>query len=189
MYWQIGQVIQEEEQQGKERADYGEFLIKSLSEILQPQFGSGFSVRQLEMWSQFYRSFPNKNALRSQFNWTHYRTLIRIENQDKKEFYIAEAAKNNWTARQLERQVNSQLSFSAVSSKSRKVRRRCLPRCLALRRVPSYLGRHLREKTLSIPYHSLMVSLWFSYDARISVYTYSVGSKYLTYSWPYIPVL
>lgn len=49
------------------------------------------------------------NALRSQFSWTHYRTLIRIEKQAKREFYIAEAEKNNWTARQLERQVNSQL--------------------------------------------------------------------------------
>ena len=68
MYWQIGQVIQEEEQQGKERAGYGEFLIKSLSETLQPQFGSGFSVRQLEMCRQFYRTFPNTNALRSQFS-------------------------------------------------------------------------------------------------------------------------
>ena len=109
MYWQIGKVILEEEQEGKERAGYGEFLIKSLSETLQPQFGSGFSIRQLEMCRQFYRSFPITNALRSQFSWTHYRTLIRIDNQDKKEFYIAEAAKNNWTARQLERQVNSQL--------------------------------------------------------------------------------
>jgi len=58
---------------------------------------------------QFYRTFPNTNALRSQFSWTHYRTLIRIENPDKREFYIAEAEKNNWSARQLERQVNSQL--------------------------------------------------------------------------------
>ena len=49
MYWQIGKVILEEEQEGKERAGYGEFLIKSLSETLQPQFGSGFSIRQLEM--------------------------------------------------------------------------------------------------------------------------------------------
>lgn len=109
MYWQIGKVILEEEQQGKERAVYGEFLIKSLSDQLQPQFGSGFSVRQLEMCRQFYRTFPITNALRSQFSWTHYRTLIRIENQDKREFYIAETEKNNWTARQLERQVNSQL--------------------------------------------------------------------------------
>jgi len=109
MYWQIGKVIFEEEQQGKDRADYGKFLIKSISDEFQPQFGTGFSVRQLEMCRQFYRTFPITNALRSQFSWTHYRTLIRIENQDKREFYIAEADKNNWTARQLERQVNSQL--------------------------------------------------------------------------------
>lgn len=109
MYWHIGQVILEEEQAGKDRAGYGEFLIKSLSEELQPQFGSGFSVRQLELCRQFYRTFPITNALRSQFSWTHYRSLIRIENQDKREFYIAEAAKNNWSARQLERQINSQL--------------------------------------------------------------------------------
>jgi predicted nuclease of restriction endonuclease-like (RecB) superfamily len=109
MYWQIGKVIFEEEQQGKDRADYGKYLIKSISETFQPQFGTGFSIRQLEMNRQFYKTFPITNALRSQFSWTHYRTLIRIENQDKREFYIAEASKNNWTARQLERQMNSQL--------------------------------------------------------------------------------
>jgi hypothetical protein len=56
---------------------------------------------------QFYRTFPITNALRSQFSWTHYRTLIRIDNLDKREFYIVETEKNNWNARQLERQVNS----------------------------------------------------------------------------------
>ena len=109
MYWQIGKVILEEEQQGKERADYGAYLIKSLAEALEPQFGNGFSFRQLNLFRQFYRSFPIVNALRSQFSWTHYRTLIRIDNEDKREFYIAESSKNNWNARQLERQVNSQL--------------------------------------------------------------------------------
>lgn len=109
MYWQIGKTIFEEEQQGKDRAEYGKFVLKSISDVFQPQFGTGFSVRQLEMNRQFYKQFPIANALRSQFNWTHYRTLIRIENQDKKDFYIAETEKNNWTARQLERQVNSQL--------------------------------------------------------------------------------
>ena len=109
MYWQIGKVIFEEEQQGKKRAGYGEFLIKSLSEQLQPQFGSGFSIRQLEMCRQFYRTFPIANTLRSQFSWSHYRLLIRADNQDKREFYIAETEKNNWSVRQLERQINSQL--------------------------------------------------------------------------------
>lgn len=116
MYWQIGKIIFEEEQEGKDRADYGKYLIKTISETFQPQFGSGFSVRQLEMNRQFYRTFPNTNALRSQLSWTHYRTIIRIDNQDKRDFYIAEAEKNNWTARQLERQVNSQLFERLIMS-------------------------------------------------------------------------
>lgn len=60
---------------------------------MQPKFGIDYSVRQLEMCRQFYRIFPIVNALRSQFSWTHYRTLIHIDNQDKREFYIAEAQK------------------------------------------------------------------------------------------------
>lgn len=109
MYWQIGKVIFEEEQQGKDRAEYGTFLIKSISNEFQPQLGTGFSIRQLERYRQFYRQFPIASALRTQFSWTHYKTLLSIDNQDKKDFYIAETEKNNWTARQLERQVNSQL--------------------------------------------------------------------------------
>lgn len=109
MYGKIGQVIFEEEQQREDRAAYGTFLIKSLSKELKPQFGSGFSQRHLHWYVQFYRIFPIVNALRSQFSWTHYRTLLRIDNDDKREFYIEEARKNNWSARQLQRQVNSQL--------------------------------------------------------------------------------
>ena len=109
MYWQIGKVLFEEEQQGKERAGYGEFLIQTLADQLQPQYGSGFSKRQLYWYIQFYRAFPIMSALRTQFNWTHYKLLLPIDNKDKRVFYIAEAEKNNWSARQLERQINSQL--------------------------------------------------------------------------------
>ncbi len=119
MCWQIRKVILEEEQEGKERAGYGEFLIKSLSATLQPQFGSGFSVRQLERYRQFYRTFPIASALRTQFSWTHYKTLLSIDNQDKREFYIAEADKNNWSARQPERQVNSQLFEHSIVGRRR----------------------------------------------------------------------
>jgi predicted nuclease of restriction endonuclease-like (RecB) superfamily len=109
MYWHIGKRIFEEEQEGKDRADYGSYLIKMLSKELQPIFGSGFSGRQLERYRQFYRVFPIASALRTQLNWTQYRTLISIDNEDKRGFYIAESVKNNWTARQMERQINSQL--------------------------------------------------------------------------------
>ncbi len=80
-----------------------------MSENLAPVYGSGFSVRQLETMRQFYRAFPITNALRSQLNWTQYRMLIRIEDEDKRTFYIAESIKNHWTSRQLERQINSNL--------------------------------------------------------------------------------
>lgn len=120
LYWNIGKRIFEEEQAGKERADYGAYLIKSLSKSLQPQFGSGFSVRQLERCRQFFRAFPIASALRTQFGWTHYKLLISVDNQDKMEFYQLEAARNNWTARQLERQINSQLFERLLLSSDKK---------------------------------------------------------------------
>ncbi|MDN5286312.1 MAG: hypothetical protein JWR38_2586 [Mucilaginibacter sp.] len=109
MYWQIGQRIFEEEQQGKERADYGNYLTKFIADQLEPEYGSGFSKRQIELFRQFYRTFPIANALRSQLGWTHYKILLRVDSQDKIDFYIAEAIKNNWTTRQLERQIHSSL--------------------------------------------------------------------------------
>jgi predicted nuclease of restriction endonuclease-like (RecB) superfamily len=109
MYWHIGERIFNEEQQGKDRADYGNYLIKYLSEQLQPEYGSGFSVRQLERYRQFYRMFPIASSLRTQLSWTHYKLLLSITNEDKREYYIAETVKNNWSVRQMERQINSQL--------------------------------------------------------------------------------
>ncbi|TNH05037.1 DUF1016 domain-containing protein [Testudinibacter sp. TR-2022] len=109
MYWHIGKRIFEEEQLGQERADYGSYLIRYLSEQLQPEFGSGFSRRQLERYRQFFRLFPIASALRTQLSWTHYKLLLPFENADKREYYLAECAKNNWSSRQLERQINSQL--------------------------------------------------------------------------------
>ena len=109
MYWSIGQHIYEKEQQGKERADYGTYLIKTLAESIEPEYGSGFSVRQLAFCRQFYCTYPNMNALRSQLNWTQYRMLIQIPDKDKREYYELEAVNEGWTGRQMERQINSML--------------------------------------------------------------------------------
>jgi DUF1016 N-terminal domain len=109
LYWNIGRRIFEEEQAGKDRADYGTYLIKYLSEQLQPEYGSGFSYRQLNWYRQFYRTFPIVSALRTQLSWTQYKLLLSVDNDDKRTFYIAEAVKNNWTVRQLERQIDSSL--------------------------------------------------------------------------------
>ena len=84
-------------------------LIQSLADQLTQEYGSGFSFRQLNFCRQFYLIFPKVNALRSQLNWTQYRLLLRIEDSDKQTYYLEEACKNHWSARQLERQINSQL--------------------------------------------------------------------------------
>jgi predicted nuclease of restriction endonuclease-like (RecB) superfamily len=109
MYWKLGERIFKEEQQGKERADYGSYLIQNLSKELEPEFGSGFSVRQLERCRQFYRNYPIASAVRTQLNWMQYKMLISIEDASKREYYELEAVKNAWTGRELERQINSNL--------------------------------------------------------------------------------
>lgn len=109
MYWTIGQRIVEKEQQGKERADYGTYLIKNLAKEIEPEFGSGFGERQLKFCRQFYNTYPIRNALRSQLNWSQYRMLIQIPDPDKREYYELEAVNEGWSGRQLERQINSML--------------------------------------------------------------------------------
>ncbi|MDO5664078.1 MAG: PDDEXK nuclease domain-containing protein [Bacteroidia bacterium] len=109
MYWAIGRRILEEEQGGKERAEYGSFLLKNLAKTIEPKYGSGFSVRVLEQCRQFYRTFPIANALRSQLNWFQYRLLIQIDDSDKRSYYEHESVNNAWTGRELERQINSSL--------------------------------------------------------------------------------
>jgi predicted nuclease of restriction endonuclease-like (RecB) superfamily len=109
MYWKLGERIFEEEQQGKERADYGAYLIRNLAIEIEPEFGSGFSYRQLNWCRQFYRIFPIVSALRTQLNWSQYKMLISIEDNNRREYYELESVKNGWTGRELERQINSGL--------------------------------------------------------------------------------
>ncbi|MBO7322276.1 MAG: DUF1016 family protein [Bacteroidales bacterium] len=109
MYWNIGKRIFKTEQQGKERAEYGSYLLKNLAKRLEPEYGSGFSVRQLELCRQFYRIYPIANTLYSQLNWSQYKLLIAIPDEYKREYYQLEAVNNCWTKRELERQINTQL--------------------------------------------------------------------------------
>ena len=109
MYWNIGRRIFEEEQLGNERAEYGAYLIKNLAKDLEPEYGTGFSVRQLERARQFYRLYPITSAVRTQLNWSQYKQLIAIDDPDKREYYELEAVNNCWTGREMERQINSML--------------------------------------------------------------------------------
>ncbi len=109
MYWNLGKRIFEEEQQGKERADYGSYLIKNLAKRLEPEFGSGFGIRQLERARSFYRTYSIASTVRTQLNWSQYKLLISIDDPDKREYYELESVNNAWTARETERQINSML--------------------------------------------------------------------------------
>jgi predicted nuclease of restriction endonuclease-like (RecB) superfamily len=109
MYWKLGERIFVEEQQEKDRAEYGSYLVQKLAINLEAEFGTGFSKRQLELARQFYRTYPIANTLRSQFNWFQYRLLMRIGDETKREFYELEAAKNSWNGKELERQIHAQL--------------------------------------------------------------------------------
>ena len=116
MYWNIGRRIFEEEQQGKDRADYGSYLIKGLSKQLVPEYGSGFGVRQLEQCRQFYRTYPIANTLCSQLNWSQYKLLMAISDKEKREYCELELVNNAWTKRELERQINSMLYERLLAS-------------------------------------------------------------------------
>lgn len=104
-YWHIGRLIVEQEQQGQERAEYGKQQLNQLSSRLQAEFGKGFDVTNLRNMRHFYLTFPKRDALRLELSWTHYRTLIRIENPKAREWYAAEAANQQWSARALARQI------------------------------------------------------------------------------------
>lgn len=104
-YWEIGCLIVEEEQNGQARAQYGKQLLKQLSQHLSQEFGKGFDERNLRNMRSFYLVLPNWNAVRTELSWTHYRLLIRIENEQAREWYIKTAIENHWSARALERQI------------------------------------------------------------------------------------
>ncbi|MBK5245370.1 MAG: DUF1016 family protein [Eubacteriaceae bacterium] len=105
-YWEIGEQIFVDCGEN-DRADYGKKLIKYLSVKLTKEFGSGFDERNLRYMRQFYTTFPIRNALRSELSWTHYRSLMRVPNEQARDFYLEECSKAGWSTRQLERQINT----------------------------------------------------------------------------------
>lgn len=117
-YWNIGKSIIEE-QGGNEKAEYGAGLLKELSKQMTHDFGKGFTVANLKNMRQFYLTFPNGYALRSELSWTHYRLLMRVENDNTREFYMQEAVKSGWSTRQLERQINTFFYERLLSSKNK----------------------------------------------------------------------
>ena len=121
-YWQIGRRIAEQEQRGEARADYGSYLIQSLSRRLSDEFGNGFSVANLKNFRQFYLTYPDPEksyALRSQLRWTHHRLIMRVDNPAARDYYLREASEQNWSSRVLERHINSFYYERLLTSKDK----------------------------------------------------------------------
>jgi predicted nuclease of restriction endonuclease-like (RecB) superfamily len=116
-YWNIGKQIVEEEQNGNERAEYGSYIIKELSSKLTEDFGKGFSQRNLRNMRQFYAYFPIWQAVSAKLSWSHYTLLLRIENQNAREWYANEAVDSNWSTRALERQIGTHYYERILASK------------------------------------------------------------------------
>lgn len=119
-YWQIGKVIVEEEQRGKIRAEYGQKLLEGLAKRLSADFGKGFDDSNLWNMRKFYQTYPILDAVRRELSWTHYRILMRLEKPEARSFYEIECIKNNWSARELERQKGSLLFERLALSKDKK---------------------------------------------------------------------
>ena len=108
-YWEVGRVIVEDEQAGKERAGYGKRVLEGLAERLQTEFGKGYDPSNLRNMRAFFVTYPIRDALRHELSWTHYRLLLRVDNPAARAFYEAEAVNARWSTRELERQINSLL--------------------------------------------------------------------------------
>ena len=117
-YWEIGEQIYIACGEN-DRAEYGKGLLKYLSEKLTAEFGTGFAVRNLQMMRKFYLMYQNANTLCSQLSWSHYRILMRISDDKRREWYTEECAKSGWSVRQLERQINTMFYERLLSSKEK----------------------------------------------------------------------
>ena len=122
-YFLIGKRIVEEEQDGNKRAEYGKNLIKILSKKLTKEFGKGFSETNLEQMRKFFKVYGIPQTLSEEFqfnlSWSHYLILMRMEDINARNFYEIEAFENNWSLRELKRQVNSSLYERLVLSKDK----------------------------------------------------------------------
>jgi predicted nuclease of restriction endonuclease-like (RecB) superfamily len=118
-YWNIGKIIVEDELEGNNRAEYGKEVLKALSEKLTNEFGKGFDITNLRKMRQFYLTFQKRDSVSLELSWTHYRHLLRVENENARLWYLQEAIKENWSTRALERQINSFYYERLLSSKNK----------------------------------------------------------------------
>ena len=122
--WLIGYRIAEEELKGKNRANYGTEILKSLSKELKKEYGKGFEIRNLYYFLKFYKTFPNiLHSLNAKskmiLSWTHYKTLLQVEDSKAREWYEKETAEQTWSVRTLQRNISSQYYYRLLKSQTK----------------------------------------------------------------------
>ena len=117
-YWQIGRDIHIACGEN-DRAPYGKQLIKNASAELTSEFWKGFTPANLRNMRQFYRMFPERDSIKPELSWTHYRSLMRVPDDQARGFYLEEAAKSAWSTRQLDRQINTMFYQRLISSRDK----------------------------------------------------------------------
>ena len=122
-YWKIGRRIVEEEQNGKERAEYGKEILQNLSKVLTEEFGKGYSYRTLREIRQFYLMFSDFEKWRTvsaKLTWSHFQKVLRVSDEKARIFYLTEAAENMWSVRTLDRNISTLYYNRIVASIDKK---------------------------------------------------------------------
>ena len=122
-YWEIGRRIVEEEQNGKERAEYGKEILQNLSKELTEEFGKGYSYRTLREIRQFYLMFSDFEKWRTvsaKLTWSHFQKVLRVSDEKARIFYLTEAAENMWSVRTLDRNISTLYYNRIVASIDKK---------------------------------------------------------------------
>lgn len=117
--WHIGRHIVEFEQDGQSRAAYGKRLLPQLGQSLSQEFGKGFDASNLRYMRLFYQAFPKCDALRHELSWTHYRLMLRVDGPAARQWYMREAAEQNWSTRVLERHIGTLYYERLLSSQGK----------------------------------------------------------------------
>ena len=118
-YWNIGKRIVEQEQQGKQRAKYGAAMMDALAKELTKEYGKSYSKRNLQYFRKFYQYFPDReivNACVHNLTWTHFRSLLRVQDESARIWYLNEASHENWNARTLDRNIGTQYYYRLLQS-------------------------------------------------------------------------
>ena len=118
-YWNVGKRIVEQEQNGNQRAEYGTAMMDALAAELTKEYGKSYSKRNLQYFRKFYQCFPDFEIVNScvhNLTWTHFRSLLRVPDENARVWYMSEAAHENWNVRMLDRNISTQYYYRLLQA-------------------------------------------------------------------------